>query len=325
MSGTLEKYLKKFRNLRRAPGKAGSGTYAPHKPVLLLAVIEACEAGDFSDNKILLTDQLVIIFKEIWKQLVDDPQFVPNMAMPFFHLKSSGFWTLVIKPGMEESYGEMANSPTLSWLDRHIAFVALPEDLAVLLTSPESRAILRRDLLEAYFPQTRKNYRLAPALTKEETLELIEREILDLSAQDYVRRMRIYQQEKQEIQIFLRSRAFQRLIPQTYSQRCAISGWRVHNARHAMIDACHIIPFAHSQNDHISNGISLSPSLHRAFDRGLIAIDDAYRVRIRPDLQESGDAFSLNTFAGHKLHLPEEVRHHPDPENFKWHRAAFGF
>jgi putative restriction endonuclease len=324
MPGTLDKYIAKFRKLRRAPGKKGSDS-TPHKPVLLLAVIESFERGEISGNQVPLTEQLVITFKEVWRLLAKDTQFVPNIAMPFYHLKTEGFWTLVIQPGMEESFREFAHTPTLSWLDRHILYASLPDDLAVLLASPVDRAKLRHDLLVTYFPTTRKAYRLAPALAEDETLETIELEILELSATDYAARMRVYQQEQKEIQIFLRSRIFQRLIPQTYDHRCAVTGWRVHNAQHAMIDACHIIPFAESQNDHISNGISLSPTLHRAFDRGLIAVDDDYRVLVRPGLVESGAAFSLGAFKGRKLHLPALTQYHPSLENLKRHRERFGF
>jgi putative restriction endonuclease len=325
MPSTLEKYIAKFRKLRRAPGKKGSGGTAPHKPVLLLAVIEAFERGDMLANQVPLSEQLVIIFKEAWKQLVEDPQFMPNLAMPFYHLKNEGFWTLITQPGMEEGFHELTHSPTLSWLDRHVAYAELHTDLAILLANPVDRAALRHDLLATYFPQTRKAYHPEPAIKKDETLEIIALEILEFSADDYAKRMRVYQQEQKEIQVFLRSRVFQRLIPQTYDQRCAITGWRVHNDKYAMIDACHIVPFSESQNDHITNGISLSPSLHRAFDRGLIAITDDYRVRIKADLQESGAAFMLQAFAGSKLHLPDNHKYHPDPANLRWHRERFGF
>ncbi|WP_201288840.1 HNH endonuclease signature motif containing protein [Polaribacter septentrionalilitoris] len=40
-----------------------------------------------------------------------------------------------------------------------------------------------------------------------------------------------------------------------------------------MIDACHIVPFSISNDDTIPIGISLSPNLYRAFDRGLITIN----------------------------------------------------
>lgn len=324
MPSTLEKYIAKFRKLKRAPDKTGN--LAPHKPILLLALIESFGRKDFTGNRIMLTDQLLIIFEKAWQQLVDDPtSFKPLIAKPFFHLKTEGFWDFGAKAGMEESLLSYPYTPTLSWLDRHVAFAELPDDLADLLSSPESRAILRRELLEAYFPITQKAYRLAPDSSKDETLELAKWEMLEGSVDDYVRRMRIYQQEQKEIQVFLRSRVFQRLVPQTYEYRCAISGWRVHDTPYAMIDACHIVPFAESQNDHITNGISLSPSLHRAFDRGLVAIDDDYRVRVKAGLQESGATFMLQVFAGSKLHLPDNPKYHPDPDNLRKHRVRFGF
>lgn len=38
-------------------------------------------------------------------------------------------------------------------------------------------------------------------------------------------------------------------------------------------------------DDTIGNGLSLCPNLHHAFDRGLIAIDDEYRVLVQPFLK----------------------------------------
>ncbi|MEL0649918.1 HNH endonuclease [Algibacter sp. TI.3.09] len=43
-----------------------------------------------------------------------------------------------------------------------------------------------------------------------------------------------------------------------------------------MVDGCHIIPFSVSNDDTIPNGLSLSPNLHRAFDRGIITINEDY-------------------------------------------------
>jgi putative restriction endonuclease len=40
-----------------------------------------------------------------------------------------------------------------------------------------------------------------------------------------------------------------------------------------MVDACHIVPFYKTYNNHPTNGIALCPNLHRAFDKGAIAVD----------------------------------------------------
>lgn len=73
----------------------------------------------------------------------------------------------------------------------------------------------------------------------------------------------------------------------------------------SMIDACHIVPFSESYNDTITNGIPLCPNLHRAFDRGLIGIDDNYRVLISRSWKESQSPYLIKQFEGKQILLPE--------------------
>lgn len=87
-----------------------------------------------------------------------------------------------------------------------------------------------------------------------------------------------------------------------------------------MIDACHIVPFSISNDDTVSNGISLSPNLHRAYDRGLITINEDYIVRISPTVRENKTSFSLSQFAGQKIILPKNNKDYPSPENLIWHK-----
>ncbi|MGB6037274.1 MAG: HNH endonuclease [Cryomorphaceae bacterium] len=73
-----------------------------------------------------------------------------------------------------------------------------------------------------------------------------------------------------------------------------------------MIDACHIRPWSRTKDDSIQNGIALSPTLHRAFDRGIVKINDDYTVAVSRDISESGDSpFNLGQFDGRKILLPE--------------------
>ncbi len=47
--------------------------------------------------------------------------------------------------------------------------------------------------------------------------------------------------------------------------------------------AAHILPVgAPDSSDHVTNGLALSPTYHRAYDNGLIYLDDTYRMRINP-------------------------------------------
>lgn len=128
-------------------------------------------------------------------------------------------------------------------------------------------------------------------------------------------------QEDFEEEIFVRSGIFKREIPKIYNYECAISGMRIETTTNAqMVDACHIVPFAISKDDTISNGISLAPNLHRAYDRGLITITEDYIVRISPTISENQSPFSLKQFEGKSIQLPTQHHFFPSPQNLAWHR-----
>lgn len=59
--------------------------------------------------------------------------------------------------------------------------------------------------------------------------------------------------------VALRGAVFRRVIPRIYRYTCAVTGWSVASHRNAaMIDACHIVPFAESRDDTIGNGTPAS-------------------------------------------------------------------
>lgn len=96
---TADYYLKKFANLRidRSHGRP-----APHKPILLLSIIELIERRVISTNKIELTPDVVSTFLNYWNALYPDQKGI--VALPFFHLKSDGFWHLLPNAGYMKSH-----------------------------------------------------------------------------------------------------------------------------------------------------------------------------------------------------------------------------
>ena len=90
----LRKYVQKMKRLRidMAHGPA------PHKPVLLLSIIELIESGQVVENKILVSPELAEIFLKYWRRVTNRK---PDLAMPFFHLKSDKFWHLHPNAGYE--------------------------------------------------------------------------------------------------------------------------------------------------------------------------------------------------------------------------------
>jgi putative restriction endonuclease len=90
---------------------------------------------------------------------------------------------------------------------------------------------------------------------------------------------------------------------------------------HHFIDACHIIPFSLTHNDQISNGIALCPNMHRAFDRGLLSVDENYKLLVSPAIIEDAEhVYSITKLEGKQIHLPPGERYYPAQDNLKWHR-----
>jgi putative restriction endonuclease len=84
------------------------------------------------------------------------------------------------------------------------------------------------------------------------------------------------QQVIQEISRLSRAAQFRRVVLQAYDQRCAVTGIQLR-----LVDAAHILPVgAPGSTDEISNAIALAPTYHRAFDRGLIFVDERYYARL---------------------------------------------
>jgi putative restriction endonuclease len=87
----------------------------------------------------------------------------------------------------------------------------------------------------------------------------------------------------------------------------------------SMIDACHIVPFGESFDDTITNGIALCPNLHRAFDRGLIGIDNNYKVVVSKTFKEDETNYSIKIFENKQIFLPKQKMYYPLTDNFIWH------
>jgi putative restriction endonuclease len=315
----IQKYLFQFSKLKRSATNGG----APHKPILLLSILSLIRKGEITSNRIEITPGLVLEFKSIWALLVVS-QHTVNFSLPFFHMRSEPFWRLVTKAGMIIPVTSSNSIKSLGTLKDSIAFAEIDKDLFDILLDSVSCSILEDKLLELYFSETKSNYRL----NDYSFLNDLETQILNDDRESYAERISELREslsnDEFEEEIFVRSGVFKREIPKIYDYQCAISGMRVESTTNAqLVDACHIIPFAISKDDTITNGITLSPNLHRAFDRGLLTINADYVVRISPAIKENESPYSLRQFEGKQIKLPNETKYYPSIENLNWHRKEF--
>ena len=317
---TLEYYIYKLTHLRR-DNKFGG---APHKPILLLSVISNIESALIKNNKIYITPELVGVFKKLWSVLVDSEKHHCVFALPFYHLSSEAFWNLKANRGFESAVQSKISMKSFSNLNSAIEYAFIDEELFFLMKNKENIEILKNVILEKYFPNSRKNF---PNDNSTDLLNSIENQILNEPSEVY--KANILKLEKElknesfEEEKYLRGNIFKRQIPIIYNNTCAISGLQIDAVFNiSLIDACHIVPFSESYDDTITNGISLTPTLHRAFDRGLISIDSNYRVLISDKFIEKNveSNYSINQFRGKEILLPTNVKYYPNISNLNWHR-----
>lgn len=315
---SLKYYKEKLTTFRRDYKNGG----APHKPVLLLSIISNIETGKIKDNRIFLSPELVATFKKIWSDLVTDTKRHCIITMPFYHFTSSPFWRLIPNLGYELTIKSKIAMKSFSNLHAAVEYAEIDMELFNLFQKDEEREYLKEIILNKFFPNTKDNF----SNDNNSYIQSVENDILNEPATIYKTKILKLQKELRndefEEEKHLRSNIFKRQIPILYENSCAISGLQINATINvSMIDACHIVPFSHSYDDTISNGISLTPTLHRAFDRGLISFDDNYKLIVSDRFNETNvSQYSIKQFEGKQILLPKDKKYYPNIENLIWHR-----
>ncbi|MGH9941518.1 MAG: HNH endonuclease [Pyrinomonadaceae bacterium] len=314
----LTKYAEAFEKLRsdtsRARWSAGTKHRAPHKPLLLLAVLDSISQGAIKDNLIELTPDLCETFTLYWARVMP-PDKRGDISTPFFHLTSESFWQLVPRPGKEVIVAAASRFRSINELNE-VAFGAkFDDELFSLLRVREWRDILRSILVEKYFaPEVRAGLLEQSAINDEAfrySLELLkqEKEKRGISIPD-------------EIKPAARDQGFRRAIVTAYAHRCTTCGLRILTADgHTVVEAAHIIPFSVSFNDDPRNGLCLCRLCHWNFDEGMLSVSARYEVMTSPQLAAQHNLPSyVVTFAGRSIIHPIEELFLPDLAALEWHR-----
>ena len=154
MSNQLLSYVKSFQNLRQDHKNGG----APHKPILLLSVLESYRTGAITDNRIYITPEIVSLFKYYWSSLVTT-QHDCKFTLPFYHMSSEPFWTLIPNGGCEKWVQSKGAMRSFDNLKTAIQFVEIDLELSKLLLKEESREILKCSILDKYFSSTKSSFK----------------------------------------------------------------------------------------------------------------------------------------------------------------------
>ncbi|MBQ8991509.1 MAG: hypothetical protein IJ084_05855 [Prevotella sp.] len=115
------------------------------KPVLILALIDGVDGGEFTANRFVLNEWLEKRYLALMKQYTRNSQF-PNPAdisNPFWHLQSDGFWHLRHEIELQDGV-----TPSKRWLKENVTYSCFDDDLWMLLQDKVWRLKLRDYIVE---------------------------------------------------------------------------------------------------------------------------------------------------------------------------------
>ncbi|WP_459940954.1 HNH endonuclease [Deferrisoma palaeochoriense] len=319
VSGALATYADRLRRLRtdrsRVHYPASARHRAPHKPLLLLCVLDLVAGGAVTENFFEPGPDLVELFGLYWSRVMP-PERRGSMALPFFHLRSDGFWHLVPAAGKEAQLQAARRVDTLPRLRSLVLGATLDEPLFGLLRNPTARETLRGVLLETYFePGARDALREQAAVNQGayRYSELLLHAGSDPSA---------VRGAAADVEPRARDQGFRRAVTRAYEHRCGFCGVRVITAEgHTAVEAAHIVPRRVSGDDRVVNGLGLCRLCHWSFDEGLLGLDPDYRIRTSPQLSRNSNLPAhLGALGGRTLLGPADEAFWPAPEAVAWHR-----
>jgi putative restriction endonuclease len=147
MKKDIEYYTHCFSSLHTAIIK---GVYAPHKPLLLLAIMDMVEQGVIRSSRIVLDDILIAAFKlNVAKYVGRKMQTAPSIGQPFFHMQHEPFWKLVLCEGANKA----CSGYSVGVLRKQIQYALIDDELFELFQDAAARAHFRKVLLDKYLPQ----------------------------------------------------------------------------------------------------------------------------------------------------------------------------
>ncbi|WP_269522416.1 HNH endonuclease [Coraliomargarita parva] len=278
------------------PNRSKAKGCAPHKPLLLLCILDMADSGELDPPLLCKTPGLRLRFDAYWA--ICQPRWggLPGLNQPFHYLSSQGFWTTQTKEG--------APSRT----DRSTHYVEFCPEFIEDLTDTGKRDQIRRILVETWFPEPEQRALYAAFGWSSAKLAQIEwkeavNEDAEATGRDANFRVRVVTQ---------------------YQFTCALTGYGLHTQNgHALVEAAHIHQFAKSRNNHPNNGLALTRDAHWMFDKGLWTVSDDLHVLVADSIFKEWGPEVQWLKARHQqpviFHTNSQLR--PAPKHLEWHRT----
>lgn len=282
---------------------------APHKPLLLLAIIDQIEEGSITSNIVKLTPELAFRFLGYWEVISSRGRSIGRAELPFFHLQSDGFLRHVAIPGLEAAIGSIRPT-SIDLLNKIISHAEIPEEFFDLMQNKGHRDAVRKTLISGdwFFP--------------EEKIKLLA--MLGLDSSDFALGRELMQAARGEEVKQGRDLKFRLQIVPLYHYSCALCGIKILlPSGITLVEAAHIHQFAQSKNDDITNGIALCRNHHWAFDQGLWSIGTNFEIVVACGkfAEQASNQAGLMSYQSKQLDFSWlQPEHQPSQKNLDWHR-----
>ena len=174
------------------------------------------------------------------------------------------FWHLQPRSGRKHVLASMSTARTARQVTDNIDHARLDADLFDLLQDALAVDTLSAVLAETWFDRGLQDLDAVVGRTRQ--INRYERLLRSSGAPALI--------AAEAAPSYVRDPAFRRVVTEIYDFRCAATGLRlVLPDGAAMVEAAHIHPFSEAGDDDPRNGLALTPDMHWALDRHLIAPD----------------------------------------------------
>lgn len=288
------RYDKLNPNVQNSKGTA-QARYAPHKPLLLLCIIDLAEAGELDPPLLFKTPGLRLRFDSYWAICQLRWGGLPGLDLPFHHLSSQGFWQTLTK------------EDTRSRGPHSTHHVQLDDEFITDLGNAKRRDQIRKQLVQTWFPEIEQRAlysALGFTTAKLNQIEWTEAPDTGLESTGRDARFRV-------------------TVVTQYQFTCALTGYGLHTQQgHALVEAAHIHQFAKSKNNNPDNGLALSRDAHWMFDRGLWTISETNKIIVADEIFKEWGPESewLKVRHNQEPIFKQDTRLRPAPKHLKWHQ-----
>ncbi|MCP9291637.1 HNH endonuclease [Gracilimonas sediminicola] len=293
---------------------------APHKPFLLLSILDGAEQGWIASNQITLTQELVETFFTYWNAIMGEERST-TIALPFFYMKSEDFWKLEYNQG----YPEYSNAPSLGGLQERVSHAVIDPSFFELFLNSETNHQLHSFLAHTYFSDEIAKEVLEISSANVQSYQYTRR-LVEIAAEPFVK----FHGDKTDKQKYrtgkyqVREQGFSRIVRSNYNYTCALCRNRVVTpGGKTLVEGAHIIPWSKSRNDDPRNGISLCRSHHWMFDTFMFTVNPNFKIQfsrwLKDQKNEIGELWELSN---ESILLPEES-FRPSGQALEYHNEKF--